>query len=257
MMSWRWLLWLIPLYVIALVALTPASVVKWGAGLAPEQGLHVSSTAGTIWNGKANISAELPTGGTLVLEDVQWQLNPWKLFLAEVEIALDIPSKNYLYGTAEIHAGLSQAQVTGNLKGAMQPAIQQLKLPVPITMAGNFELDINDYQVSDFNSGKICDALAGTINTRQTEMRINQQWHELGDYLATLTCNAENGINVRIDDNNIVGLRLDAQVNGRIDAPQVSLTGSLKPTLQTPQPISELLVFIGKPDAQGRYNFKW
>ncbi|WP_404408633.1 type II secretion system protein N [Pseudidiomarina marina] len=257
MMSWRWLLWLIPLYLIALIALTPASVIKWGAGLAPEQGLHVSSTAGTIWNGRANISAKLPTGGMLNLDDVQWQLNPWKLFMAEAEIAVEIPSKNYLYGTAVINAGMSQAQLKGNLKGAMQPAIQQLKLPVPITMAGNFELDITDYQVSDFNSGKICDALAGTINARRTEMRINQQWYELGDYLATLTCNAENGINVRIDDNNIVGLRLDAQVNGRIDAPQLSVNGSMKPTLQTPQPISELLVFIGKPDAQGRYNFKW
>ncbi|OZB03010.1 MAG: hypothetical protein B7X54_10380, partial [Idiomarina sp. 34-48-12] len=101
------------------------------------------------------------------------------------------------------------------------------------------------------------DALAATINAQRTEMRINQQWHELGDYLATLSCNAQNGINVEIDDNNIVGLRLNAQINGRIDAPQVSVNGSMKPTLQTPQPISELLVFIGKPDAQGRYNFKW
>lgn len=257
MMSWRWLLWLIPLYVIALLVLTPASVIKWGAGLAPEQGLHVSSTTGTIWNGSASFSATLPTGGTLNLEDVRWQLNPWKLFTAGADIALTIPSNNIIYGDAVIQAGMSRATLRGNLQGAMQPAIQQLKLPVPITMAGNFELDINDYQLSDFNSGKICDTLTATINVRRTEMRINQQWHELGDYLAKLSCNTENGVNVRIDDNNIVGLRVDAQINGRMTAPQVSFTGSMKPTLQTPQPISELLVFIGKPDAQGRYNFKW
>lgn len=253
MMSWRWLLWLIPLYLVALVALTPAAVIKWGA----VPGLHLTSTQGTLWRGSTSISADLPTGGTLHLQDVNWRLSPWQLFLGQADIALQIPSTNYIHGSATINASASKATITANLQGAMQPAIQQLKLPVPITMAGNWELAVADYQVSDYQSGKICDSLDARFNARTTEMRINQQWHALGDYVSTLSCNEQNGITVKIDDNNLVGLRLNAQVNGRIDAPQVSLTGSMQPTLQTPKPITDLLVFLGKPDAQGRYNFKW
>ncbi|CUA86488.1 type II secretion system protein N [Pseudidiomarina woesei] len=262
MMSWRWLLWLIPLYLVALVVMAPARLVFWfvGEGGGPWGGpgsAPLSSVSGTIWQGEASIHATLPTGGTLSLHNVTWQLSPWQLFTGEANVALKIPSSNYIYGEATIMASSSQAKLQANLKGAMQPAIQQLQIPVPITMAGDFELNIANYQVSDFQSGKFCDTLEGTFATSRTEMRLNHQWHQLGDYKTELTCNPQNGINANIDDNNLVGLRLNAQVNGRITAPQVSVNGSIKPTLQTPKPVTDVLVFLGKPDAQGRYNFKW
>ena len=276
MMSWRWLLWLIPLYLVALVVMAPARLVFWfvgegggpgsaplsapgsGPGSAPlSSSVKFSGVSGTLWQGEASIQAALPTGGTLSLNNVTWQLSPWQLFTGEANVALKIPSSNYIYGKATITASSDEARIQANLKGAMQPAIQQLQLPVPITMAGDFELNIENYQVSDFQSGKFCDTLDGTFATSRTEMRLNHQWHPLGDYQTKLSCTQQNGINAIIDDNNLVGLRLNAQVNGRIASPQVSVSGSIKPTLQTPKPVTDVLVFLGKPDAQGRYNFKW
>src|SRR5690554_2015015 len=196
MMSWRWLLWLIPIYLIVLVITAPASLLERGA----VQGLHPSSTSGTLWRGKANIQAELPTGGVLQLQEVSWRLSPWALFSGRAEVVLNIPSQNYIYDKLKLSASTDKAQLSGTLQGAMQPAIQHMKLPVPITIAGDWQLNIADFQVIDFQSGKICDTLEGSFNARNTEMRINQQWHALGDYVSTLACTTENGIAIEIDD---------------------------------------------------------
>ena len=264
MMSWRWLLWLIPVYLVVLVVIAPARVALWfvggggGPGAAPPSSpVAITAISGTIWHGEVSFNAALPTGGTLTLNDVEWRLSPWQLFTGQAQVALKIPSSNIIYGEAVIIASSNSANLTAQMQGALQPAIQQLRIPVPITMAGNFELAVANYQVSDFAAGKLCDTLEATLTTRNTEMRLNQQWHALGDYKTQLSCNAQNGINARIDDNNLVGLRLNAQVNGRIAAPQVSLEGSMRPTVNTPKPVTDMLMFLGKPDAQGRYNFKW
>ena len=252
-MSWRWLLWLIPLFIIALAATAPARLIEGGA----VQGLHPTSTKGTIWHGTTTITADMPTGGKLHLQDVSWQLSPWKLFLGQANVALKIPSSNYLHGELNINAGLNELQLSGNLQGAVQPAVTQMKLPVPITTAGNWALNIANFQVSDFNSEKICDNLDAQLTASTMEMRLNRQWHPLGDYQAQLSCSNEHSLVVTLADNNLVGLRLNAQVSGRITAPQVSLQGSMQPSAQTPKPITDVLVFLGEPDAQGRYHFKW
>lgn len=258
MMSWRWLLWLIPVYLVALVALAPARLLLLAID-EQRMPLQLSAVSGSLWRGSSTLRAPLPTGGELQLNAVQWQLNPWALLTGRAVVAVEIPAAagNLIYGQAQLQVSRQAAELSANLQGALQPAIQQLQLPVPITLAGNFELQIDQYQIADFASGKLCDVLSGQLATRNTEMRLNQQWYELGDYLTQFSCTDQHGIVATIDDNNLVGLRLNARVDGTTSAPQVRVDGSLKPTLQTPKPVTELLVFIGKPDAQGRYSFKW
>jgi|SRR5690554_2923313 len=256
MMSWRWLLWLIPLYLLALVVLAPARLLLLAVD-EQRMPLQLSAVSGSLWQGTASVNTALPTGGELQLNGVQWQVNPWALMTGRALLTLDIPASNVLFGHAQLDVTSSTVQLNANLQGALQSAIQQLQLPVPITLAGNFELQIDDYQLHDWQSRKFCDTLSGQLTTRDTEMRLNQQWYPLGDYLTQLTCTAQNGIQAKIDDNNLVGLRLNALVNGNFAAPQVRVDGSLKPTLQTPKPVTDMLVFLGNPDAQGRYTFKW
>lgn len=260
MMKWWWLL---PLFILGLVVQAPAQLLPWVLqqvnGADAVQLTHVQ---GTLWKGSTNVSAPLSTGGQVEFQQVQWQLSPWHLLLGRAVVQLQIPQRagNELYGEANVQLRATEVSVSSQLHGQLQPLIQQWRLPVPITVAGQLELRLDDYGLSDFDSQQWCHRLAGQLITRNTEMRINHVWHPLGDFNTQLGCvtdGNQQAVQLRVEPPNLIGLTVAAQVGGSWRAPRVKVNGTLQPTAQTPAPIRELLVFLGQADAQGRYSFSW
>src|SRR5690606_41292889 len=87
---------------------------------------------------------------------LQWRLSPWRLVIGQVALEVDIPALagNELHGQLALQLGQQQVALQTHLQGAIQPLITQLKLPVPITLAGHLELDIDDYALAAFDGSQ-------------------------------------------------------------------------------------------------------
>ncbi len=259
-MSWRYLLWLIPVYLIALVILAPAQLVGWGLQQFGGGMAQVQNLSGTIWNGKAGLTRIiLPTGTALELENIEWGVSPLLLLTGELGLNFDIPEPgNVISGSGVLQANRQGLPVLeANLEGAIAQSAAAMNLPMPLNIDGVWRLNLSEYSLSDFSSPGWCDTLNANINTEQVRVRLDNAWLPLGDFRADLECGDPQTINVSIPPENRLGLQVNAALHGTRNAPRVRLQGSIRPTLETPAEVSELLVLIGKPDASGRYTFSF
>lgn len=259
-MKLKWLWWLIPVYLLAFLALAPASLISWGVSYfggvnAPK----LLQMEGSLWDGRIGALQVVTRFGTqLELQHIDYQISPWALLTGSLDMQLqvaELPS-NLLDGTVALTArrgGIDH--LSGVLRGDVGRAIVELNLPVPVPMQGQFRLDLAQYAYNDFSNRHWCDALEGTLQVSRAQVQLNQVWSALGDYQAQLLCNANNGIGFSIDGQNIMGLTLTGNVDGM--PPQVSFAGHMQPTLEAPRSITDLLQFMGQPDAAGRYHFRW
>ncbi|MDX1706517.1 type II secretion system protein N [Pseudidiomarina sp.] len=259
-MSWRWLLWLLPVYLIGLVVLAPAQLVGWGLQQFGGGMVQVQNLSGTIWNGKGGLTRIiLPTGTALELENIEWGVSPLLLLKGELGLNFEIPQ------AGNVISGSGQLQLTGQglplfeaeLQGNIAQSAAALNLPLPLTIDGDWQLDLTRYSLNDFSSPGWCDTLRATVLTEQVRVRLNSVWRPLGDFRADLDCGDPQTINVSIPSENLLGLQVDAAVHGTRSLPRVRLQGSIRPTLETPAEVSELLVLIGQADASGRYTFSF
>lgn len=259
-MKLKWFLWLIPVYVLAFFALAPASLISWGVSYfggvnAPK----LLQMEGSLWDGRIGALQVVTRFGTqLELQQIDYQISPWALLRGGLDMQLQIAElpSNLLDGKMAIMAHRSGIDdLSGVLRGDVGRAIVELNLPVPIPMQGQFALDLQHYAYTDFSNRHWCDALAGTLQVSRAQVQINNVWSALGDYQLPLQCNPRNGIGFSMDGQNIMGLTLTGNVDGM--PPQVSFEGHMLPTLEAPRSITDLLQFIGQPDAAGRYHFRW
>lgn len=258
-MSWRYLFWLIPVYLIALVILAPAQIVGWGVQQYGNGMVQMQNLSGTIWNGKGGLTRIiLPTGTSLKLENIEWGVSPLLLIQGKLGLNFEIPEQgNLISGSGRINASQQGLQtLEANLSGAIAQSSAALNLPLPLNIDGDWRLNLSEYSLSDFASPGWCDTLTGQIHT-DVRVRLNNVWLPLGEFRADLDCGDPQTINVSIPPENRLGLQVNAALHGSRSAPRVRMQGSIKPTLQTPAEVSELLVYIGQPDASGRYSFSF
>ena len=257
----RWLLWLIPLYLIGLVAFAPAQLLVWGQQwFAPNQGGQplVSNVSGTIWSGQAGtVAIPLPTGATLELRNVQWRGSPSDLIRGRISLKIDIPQAlNVFYGDLQlVLEGEGLPLLKGQLRGDIDSTLKSVNAPMLVQVDGQWQLAIKDYALSDLNNPRWCDRLQADLLTSNMVINLNQNWRDLGDYQAQASCNAQQGIDLKIPNNNILGLQLDAQISGARQLPRGQVNGSFLPTLQAPKEVTDLLPLVGQPDVNGRYRF--
>lgn len=259
-MKLKWFLWLIPVYVVAFFAMAPASLISWGVSYfggvnAPK----LVQMEGSLWQGRIGALQVVTRFGTqFELQQIEYRVSPWALLTGGLNMQLqvaELPS-NLLDGSMTIEARRSGiSALSGVLRGDVGRAIVELNLPVPVPMQGQFRLDLAQYAYNDFSARHWCDALQGTLQVSAAQVQVNNVWSALGDYKAQLACTERNGIGFAIDPPNIMGLALTGQVEGR--PPQLGFSGHLQPTLEAPRSITDLLPFMGEPDAQGRYHFRW
>lgn len=255
-MSWRWLLWLLPIYFVGLVVFAPARALLW---FVPEQsGISLSAVSGTLWNGQATLSAPANPQVTVHLQQVQWQLQPFALLTGKAQLNFNIPQPNTVNGSGEVTLGINgSVQLSGEFAGNLQEAIQAYRLPVPVTVDGRWALTISAYTLDDLASGQWCTKLQATAQSRGTAIRLNNRWSDLGEFKTALSCSANNEIIAKMEGDNRLGLSFTSTVGGTQQAPQVRIQGALEPNLQTPREVSEMLVFLGRPDNRGAYRFNF
>lgn len=255
-MSWRWLLWLIPVYLIGMIVFAPARVLLW---FIPEQsGITLSAVSGTLWNGQASVNTPANPQVTVNFNNVQWQVRPLSLLTGKAQVDFSIPANNVVSGTGTATLGFAgSVHLQGNFSGNMQEAIQTYQLPVPVTIDGRWALTLTNYRLADLASGKWCNELQATASSRGTAVRFNNRWSDLGEFETTLSCSPQNEIIASMQDDNRLGLSFTTTVGGSQQAPQVRIQGALKPSLQTPREVSEMLVFLGRPDNSGAYRFNF
>lgn len=133
---WYWMLGIL-VFVIALVALVPLQFV-WRYAEPYTQGLPVTigQASGTIWQG--NVRVKAPYLGNL---DVDWQLSPASLLLAQLNVHFDVRGDEVsLSGTARAnadqHVWLSDVQGMVSTKH-LEPVLR----PNRVSLAGDIELN--------------------------------------------------------------------------------------------------------------------
>lgn len=255
-MSWRWLLGLIPVYLLGLVVLAPARALLW---FVPEQsGVTLSAISGTLWNGQASVSADISPQVTAQFQQVQWQLRPWALLSGKAKLDFSIPQNNVVVGDGTVTLGANgSVQVQGQFNGNLQAAIQAYQLPVPVTLDGRWQLKLDDYRLDDLASAQWCNELQATASSRGTAVRFNNRWSDLGEFKTTLSCSSQAEIIATMQGDNRLGLSFTTTVGGNQQAPQIRIQGALQPGIETPREVSEMLVFLGRPDNSGAYRFSF
>ncbi|RUO62590.1 type II secretion system protein N [Pseudidiomarina insulisalsae] len=255
-MSWRWLLWLLPVYLIGLVVFAPARLLLWF--IPAQSGIELSAISGTLWDGQASVSAPANQQLTLTFHQVQWQLQPWALFTGKAQLAFRVPSGNTVQGSGTATLGINGAvQLQGEFSGNLQEAIQTYQLPVPVTLNGDWSLNVQQFQLNDLADGHWCNELQARVVSRDTEVRFNQRWSDLGEFSTLLSCNAGNEIVADMAADNRLGLSFETVIGGTQQSPRIAISGSMRPTTQTPREVADMLVFLGRPDATGAYQFRF
>ena len=254
-MKKRWLWWLVPVYLLGLVVFAPAQLLTW---LVPAQsGVELTAVQGSLWQGQANVGYRMPQQ-QLQLQQVRWVLTPSALLTGKIALTLEIPTINTVSGTANVEVNLGGAlKIDGQLGGQLQQTISEYNIPALLTTDGRWELRLNDYQLTDFASGRWCDALDAAAVSRSTAVRIQREWIELGDFSTQLSCSANNEIIATMTPNNRLGLQFTTTLAGDRQQPRVQVQGQLRPTTQTPRQVADVLVFLGEPNANGAYLFNF
>ena len=254
-MKKRWLLWLLPVYVVGLVVFAPAQLLTWF--MPAQAGVELSAVQGSLWDGQATVSYQTPQQ-QLQFQQVAWELTPSALFTGKVMLALDIPAVNTVSGKADVELSFGGAlKVKGQFGGNLQQTISEYNIPALLTTDGRWDLTLANFELADLASGRWCDVLDAKVTSRSTAVRIQREWIELGDFATQLSCSANSEIIATMTPNNRLGLQFTTTLAGTQQQPQVRVQGQLRPTTQTPRQVADVLVFLGEPNANGAYPFNF
>lgn len=240
---------LVGFFIIALLITAPARLLH----LAPlPNGIKVYDLNGSLWQGQAGqISLELPNNPKpLRLHNVRWDLSFWSLLTGQVHTSLALPElNNIVHGDLVLTAGRGGVTISNaDLAGRIADTISTFNIPAPLTVDGRWQAQIDRFQPA--GGTNLCKTLQAQVRGQQVALKINQNWQNLGNYQLNLGCN-QGAVTVVMNGDNMMGLVLDSAINRA----QSTIAGSLQPKPEAPEKVTELLVYVGKPDAQGRYNF--
>lgn len=240
---------LVLFFLIALLVTAPARLLH----LAPlPNGVAVYDVNGSLWQGQAGqISVELPnTPKALRLHNVSWDLSFWSLLTGQLHTSLTLPElNNVVSGELVLTAGRGGVTISdADLGGRIADSISTFNIPAPLTVDGRWQAQIDRFQPA--GGTNLCKTLQAQVRGQQVALKINQNWESLGNYQLELGC-SEGAVAVLMNGDNMMGLMLDSAINRS----QSNIAGSLQPKPEAPEKVTELLVYVGKPDAQGRYNF--
>jgi len=253
--KWYWVALAIIAYLAFLVAFTPAIYVT---NFITEQShknnnasLSFTGVSGTLFDGQALsvISQGIQVNG------VKWQLSPWSLLLLQAN--LDFTSGN-IRNAEEIYAkgsvstsllkpqafSLRQAQVFVPTK----TLLSQLKLPVFVSAAGRFRIDIDYFE---FDQG--CEVLEGRGNWLNAAVNVNQQSVDFGTFDASLNCETP-AFAMQISPQN--RLSLDAKLVFDI-AGKYNIGGSFSVPSDMPTDIKQAAPFFGRETSPGQYQISF
>ncbi|UXI01176.1 type II secretion system protein N [Photobacterium sp. TY1-4] len=233
--------------VASLVAHVPISWV-W-QHVPPVRGLALSGLSGTPWQGSAD---QLAWQGQN-LGRVQWQMDLAALFSAQAafDVRFGQGSDMNLVGRGRV-GYRAQGPFAENLLVSLpaQQVMAQAKVPVPITLAGNLELTVRDYQFQ----APFCAELNGTLAWTSGAVSTPMGGLNPGSAIADLTCAQGKVVAVANQSSPDVSSEWQAELTPNR---QYALNGWFKPGAAFPAQLGQQLKWLGNPDSQGRYPINY
>ena len=236
----------VAIYLVFMIVLFPASV---AVKLAPlPKSISAAGVSGSIWSGKIetlNIQSRQ-------LEQVQWQLSPWELFLGKAKLELVIGNRaSAVNGKGNVTLSMSGIDAEGiRFEAPSSFLLGKARLPFRTEVNGEISLFVEKLQ-----QGKPwCEQLNGKLflNT----VRVTNQFgnYPLGDIELGLSCEDGN-IKVRSDEG-MNQLGLDGTVVVKADK-MVQVSAKIKEVSSQPEDLKKALSFLGKKDSQGYYPISY
>lgn len=233
----------IAVYIVFLVVTAPASLlVQWGD---IPKNVHVGEVTGSIWSPKV---ASIDVQGVRI-EQLDANLSPLSLLTLS-------PSVDATFGgsLSDGPSGNAELSVSGNTVTLTDTNIElpasliapHIQSPIPVDAFGLVNMTLNEL---DYQNGQ-CSVADGKVKWQRASVSALEQEIDLGDLSGALSCE-EQLITLTILPDNNLGLSFKAQLTqqGRLTG-----TGFIKPGAKFPRQLKDALMFLGKPDNQGRYR---
>jgi len=233
----------IAVYIVFLVVSAPASLlVQWSE--LPKQ-VSVGEVSGSVWS---------PKIARIDVQDVS--VHQLDAKVSVLSLLTFSPSVSASFGGALVDgpSGNVELNVSGNTFSLTQSNIElpasliapYIQSPIPVDAFGMVNLTLAEL---DYQNGQ-CSVADGKVVWQRAAISALEQEIDLGDFNATLSCE-EQRITLTILPDNDLGLSFKAQLT-----PQGRLTGTgfVKPGAKFPAQLKETLMFLGRPDNQGRYR---
>jgi len=238
-------------YFVFLVATTPAQFVISTIKL--PQNIHLNNVSGSIW--QTNIKKVViatPHQAKITVHNVVAKLNVMSLLTFNPSIDVNFGGKllDGPQGKLTLTNLLDNIVIENtNISLAANEISQHLTLPIAVNALGEVKLTL-----VQFITGKpLCQQAQGKINWQRAALNAFQQTIELGNLSADISCK-KGSIAIKINPKNKLGLTLTAYIRA---SNKVTGNGYLKPEVNFPKPLQDLLPFLGKPDNNGRYRLRF
>ncbi len=244
------------LYVVVFLSFFSVSLlmgvpVSWVLQQAPSvRGLDIQGAQGTIWQGQAsNVSWQGQNLG-----EITWDFQSSALLTGNAEFAVRFGRGSDLdvRGRGSVGYGLFGGAYAKNLVASV-PAVkvvEQARLPIPVGIDGQLELNIHHATYA----APWCGTGDGTLVWSASAIQSPIGSLDLGPVVANLNC--------KDSVVTAVGEQKSAQVSAAFSAEltpnqQYSTKAWFKPEDEFPAAMSAQLQWLGKPNAQGQYQFDY
>lgn len=232
-------------FLLGLVAMFPAALAaRWF--VPPVPGLVIGPLEGSIWEGRAN-SIEYRR---MSLGATRWNVDPLGLLALTLDAQVTVERENAAPLRADVAISPSGEIEVESLSGTLTLADLEHAGLMPRNIArGDVMLDVAALRLAD---GRIlaADGRAGLVNLQSSLL----PGVSLGSYEGRFETGADT-VTATFSDVE-APLRLNGRAELRPDG-SYTASGTIIPTADTPEALRQGLMFLGQPDASGRYNFSF
>lgn len=209
------------------------------------RGLVLNGLQGSVWQG----AAQQVVWQRKNIGRVSWDFQPGRLLSGRAEFAvrfgrgsdMGLQGKGFIGADAD---GLYAEKVLASIPA--ENVLQQVTLPVPLDVAGQFELTVKDYRYAQ----PWCASARGSLVWNGSEVNTPVGMLTPGMVIADLSCE-NNALSASGHQNNP---QLSAQFSAELQPNRrYSLNGWFKPGAAFPPSMQAQLKWLGNPDNQGRY----
>lgn len=224
-------------FAVTLVVRFPA---RWAAPLLP-RGLHCEALNGSLWSGSCS---GLSRGGS-ALGDASWSVELLPLLSAHLGVHLDLSGPG----------GFARGELILGFGGALKARDLQLDLPLSSALVSSFPAGAHAHlqgTVARLDwSGKYLAALQGELAVQNL---VGAQGQSLGNYQVSFA--PVTGADLPVGEVHDAGgpLRMAAVLQLTRD-PGYLLKGRIAPRPSATPDITEMLQYLGPPDASGQRDF--
>lgn len=230
------------IYLVFLVVFIPAN---WVVSIAPlPNNIKVSGVAGTLWQG----SADLVSIDRRLIEQVQWDLSPWALFIGQVNVDVQIGSRaTAVSGQGDISWSMSGISADNlRFEAPNHFLLGTTKLPFRTKLDGDVSLIVERLQ----QGTPWCEQLSGKLFLNRIDVKNQFGAYPLGDIALGLQC-IDGQVQLNTDESmNKMGIQGTATLG---ENNYIAVSAKIKPTPNQPKDLTQALSFLGQQDSQGYY----